>query len=448
MTNFKGWVGSAWHNVTGRLTNREVETGDAAARSNDPPMTNREVEAGDAAARSEAHLGSLNQKGTTDEVQEEGRFLEALRQAQTHMAIPVVWLLGKTQSGKTSIVRALTGSTRAEIGNGFQPCTRTASIYHFPDETTPLIRFLDTRGLGEIHYDPTDDLRQFQDQAHLLMIVVKAMDPNQRAVLEAARMIRRARPNWPILVVQTNLHEGYPHGMNHPPQEVFDQVPWPSEIPSDLARSLTAQRAEFAELGPDLTYVAVDLTREEDGFTPVDYRLPALWKAIEESLPMGLRTILEQDAHERLDDRRRRAHPRIIAHAAAAAAAAAMPIPYLGTPALLSIQTRLAYDLARLYNRPMTPARLGELAAALGVGFLGRLGARELLKVIPGLGSAVSATMAATVTFALGYTLCAYFEALERGDLPNSQLFRELYRRELERGKVKMADYLKSSRRC
>lgn len=175
MTNFKGWVESAWHNVTGRLTNREVEAGDAAARS-------------------EAHLGSLNQEGTTSEVQEEERFLEALRQAQTHMAIPVVWLLGKTQSGKTSIVRALTGSTRAEIGNGFQPCTRTASIYHFPNETTPLIRFLDTRGLGEIHYDPTDDLRQFQDQAHLLMIVVKAMDPNQRAVLEAARMIRRARP--------------------------------------------------------------------------------------------------------------------------------------------------------------------------------------------------------------------------------------------------------------
>ena len=32
---------------------------------------------------------------------------------------PVVWLLGKVQSGKTSIVRELTQATTAEIGNGY-----------------------------------------------------------------------------------------------------------------------------------------------------------------------------------------------------------------------------------------------------------------------------------------------------------------------------------------
>mgnify|MGYP005851394017 CR=1 FL=1 len=426
MADFKGWAGSTWHNVTGRWGKNPVGSGEAAPES--------------AAAPSSTDSEDGQPQG------EERRFREALRQAHARMGVPVVWLLGKTQSGKTSIVRALTGSTRAEIGNGFQPCTRTASIYHFPDETTPLVRFLDTRGLGEVDYDPSDDLRHFQDQAHLLMIVAKAMDPNQRAILDAARAIRRARPTWPILVVQTNLHEGYPHGMDHPPEESFDQVPWPSAVPNDLARRLTAQRGEFAELGQDLAYVAVDLTQEEDGFTPVDYRLPALWKAIEETLPLGLRAVLEQDARERLDDRRRRAHPRIMAHAVAAGAAAAVPIPYVGTPALLSIQTRLAYDLGRLYDRPMTAARLGEIAAALGIGFLGRMGARELLKVIPGLGSAVSGGMAATVTFALGYTLCAYFEALDRGETPDPQLFRELYNREFERGKAKMADYLKSVR--
>ena len=79
-----------------------------------------------------------------------------LRQSNLSLKVPVFWLLGKAQSGKTSIVHAITGSTKAEIGNGFQPCTRTASLYAFPDDATCLLRFLDTRGLGEAGYDPTD----------------------------------------------------------------------------------------------------------------------------------------------------------------------------------------------------------------------------------------------------------------------------------------------------
>ncbi len=67
---------------------------------------------------------------------------------------PVVWLVGKVQSGKSSIIRSLTQSTEAEIGQGFRACTRTARVFDFPGQA-PIIRFLDTRGLGEVAYDPT-----------------------------------------------------------------------------------------------------------------------------------------------------------------------------------------------------------------------------------------------------------------------------------------------------
>src|ERR1700736_5472680 len=85
------------------------------------------------------------------------------------IAAPVVWLLGKTGAGKTAIVSALTGDTRAAIGEGFAPCTRSAAFYDVPAEA-PLLRFLDTRGLGEVDYDPAADIAWCEGRAHLLLV--------------------------------------------------------------------------------------------------------------------------------------------------------------------------------------------------------------------------------------------------------------------------------------
>src|SRR5262249_38128805 len=82
---------------------------------------------------------------------------------------PVFWMLGKTQSGKTSIVRYLTGAERAEIGKGYQPCTRFSSRYVFPMEQTPLLCFLDTRGLDEPSYDPAEDIASFDAETHVVI---------------------------------------------------------------------------------------------------------------------------------------------------------------------------------------------------------------------------------------------------------------------------------------
>ena len=48
------------------------------------------------------------------------------------------WLLGKTQSGKTSIIRYLTGADDAVIGSGFRPCTKTSRQFQFPSPEAPL----------------------------------------------------------------------------------------------------------------------------------------------------------------------------------------------------------------------------------------------------------------------------------------------------------------------
>src|SRR5215469_4596912 len=139
---------------------------------------------------------------------------ESARQSAQATAL-VVWLLGKTGAGKTAIIAALTGDARAEVGLGFEPCTRTARFYDVPPEA-PLLRFLDTRGLGEAGYDPASDMSWCEEQSHLVLVVMQVSDPDQHVVLHALQEARRRHPEWPVVVAQTGLHRLYPAGMAHP----------------------------------------------------------------------------------------------------------------------------------------------------------------------------------------------------------------------------------------
>src|SRR6266700_7293052 len=138
----------------------------------------------------------------------------ALSRLRQGLPPPVIWLFGKVQSGKTAIIHALTGAERVQIGSGFAPCTRWAARYDFPQADFPLAVFLDTRGLGEAGYDPREDCAAFQAEAHMLLVVVKAMDIALEQLLTALKTVLKEKPSWPVVVAQTTLHEGYPPSLH------------------------------------------------------------------------------------------------------------------------------------------------------------------------------------------------------------------------------------------
>ncbi len=372
---------------------------------------------------------------------------EAVAAARSNVPVPVFWLLGKTQSGKSSIVQALTGSTAAEVGNGFRPCTQSSALYPFPTADDAILQFLDTRGLGEARYDPTEDLAVLSDQAHLVLVVIKATDHALAPLIAALEAIQRRKPDWPLVVVQTCLHEGYPtpeteHLLPYP----YDEEPLPRTIPADLRRSLEQQRASLAAFRPQ-RFVPVDLTQPEDDYTPSDYGLDALWSAIEAVLPLGLRRVLEESAELRRavnDARFREAHPHIVSAALSAGASAAVPVPLVEIPVTLAIQTRLLSTVARIYDREFNTQLIAEIGGALGVGFLGRMGIRSLGKAIPVVGSGVSGLYAAASTYALGRTLCSYFSVVRQGAKPDPAAFERIYQEQFEQGKATLADYLEA----
>ena len=343
---------------------------------------------------------------------------------QARRLAPVVWLIGKVQSGKTSIVRALTGASDAEIGAGYRACTRTARIFDFPAEA-PIIRFLDTRGLGETAYDPAADIAYGEEQAHLLLAVVKAMDAGQEAVVEAVRAARARHPDWPVVVAQTTLHEGYeaggaPHVLPYP----FDtEAAAAAAVPEALSRALAHQRTLFSGLPGRgaVRFVPIDLTQPGDGYDPVDYGREALIAALVDVAPGAVRVAVKGLPGASGDAGTRAANPYILGYAAAAGASDALPVA--GLVAVPVLQAAMLRQIAQLYDLNWDRRAYAEFLAALGTGTLVRtastFGIRQLVKLVPVYGQTVGAATAAAASFAATYALgkaaCYYLERRKRG---------------------------------
>lgn len=370
---------------------------------------------------------------------------------------PLVWLLGKVQSGKTSIIRAITAASEAEIGDGFRPCTRTSRLYVFP-EPAPVMRFLDTRGLGEAGYDPAEDLAFSAGAAHVVLAVMRAMDTEQSALFQALRHVREQNPARPIVVAQTSLHEGYDHGDGH-------IVPYPFEpdaaqsaiarIPTDLMRSLAYQRATFDKLPGrgGLLFVPIDLTRPEDNLPPNDYGLDALTEALSIVAPAGMLAALSAMPGFKSDPRARSADPVVMGHAMAAAAGDLVPFPVAGTIAASTIQARMLAQLGRLYGIEWDKRAFAELSAAIGAGTLARvaagIGLRQLAKLLPVYGQTAGAAASAAASFALTYALgkaaVSYLHGRRLGSLDRSAIA-NAYQQAL-RDAFRMAREQRSTRR-
>jgi hypothetical protein len=291
--------------------------------------------------------------------------------SRAQASAPVVWLLGKTGAGKTAIVSTLTGDPRAEVGAGFEPCTRTSAFYDVPREV-PLIRFLDTRGLDEADYEPASDIAWCEGQSHLLLVVMQVADPVQGSVLRVVREARRHHPDWPVVVAQTGLHRLYPVGGKHPDPYPFTGGPddlSKATLPHALRQALSHQRELVADLrGAAPQFVPLDFTLPEDGFVPQDFGIEALRQALEAHGLSAYEALYRAQSDVESDRIRQRARPLIYGYGVAAAGAGAVPVPLVGVGGLASILTLMLRTLAERYRVSWTRNLLARSAAALRSG--------------------------------------------------------------------------------
>ena len=371
----------------------------------------------------------------------EERVAEILETVRAELPTTEALLIGKPQAGKSSIVRGLTGVSVQIVGQGFRPHTQHTERYAYPADELPLLIFIDTVGLGDINQDTqtiidelADALDQETDCARILILTVKINDFATDTLKQVAESLRHNYPNIPCLLAVTCLHEVYPASADHP-----DYPPDYEEV----NRAFAAIKEAFSDVSDRA--VMIDFTLEEDGYTPVFYGLEAFSNTLADLLPeaeaRAIHQLLEEKAGTQLGNLYRDVARRyLLAYSIAAATLAAVPLPFATMPVLTALQVSMVGLLGRLYGQKLTLSQTGGIVSAIAGGFLAQAVGRELVKFIPGLGSAIAASWAAAYTWALGEGACVYFGDLMGGKTPDPQKIQAAMREAFQEAKVRFKE--------
>ena len=365
---------------------------------------------------------------------DEAELAEILAKVRAELPMTEVLLVGKPQTGKSSIIRGLTGVGSEIIGQGFRPHTAYTQRYYYPTDGLPLLSFTDTVGLaagtqqipaviqalnGELQPPAEGSIAR---AAKALVLTVKINDFATDSLRQIVQQIRRQHPEIPCLLAVTCLHEIYPAA-------IADHPTYPPSY-EGLTRAFAELQKQFAPLYDRA--VLIDFTQETDGYRPVFYGLDALVAALADLLPEAEARVMHQllpqaEAGLQIDKLYREAGRRyIVPFAVMAGTLAAVPLPLATMPALTALQVTLVGLLGQLYGQVLTPSQAGGVASAIAGGFVAQLVGRELVKVIPGFGSVVAASWAAAYTWALGEGACVYFGDLLGGKQPDPQKIKQV----------------------
>ncbi|MCQ4161146.1 GTP-binding DUF697 domain-containing protein [Roseomonas sp. GC11] len=340
-------------------------------------------------------------------------FQKQAEQERQRMGKVNILLAGKTGVGKSTLVNAVFGAAVAQTGMG-RPVTQ--GIAWFEPPHLP-VRLCDTKGLEMEAFQPTlaaleaeiergNASRQFDQRIHLLWLCIS--EPGTR-VEEGERQVAKlcARHGIPAVVILTKAI-----GPRAFQETVRAEIPEARHIVRVLAEAWE-ERAPFG--------------------------LPELIAATEQVLPEARQAAFIAAQQVDLERKRRRALKLAAGAAASAAAAAAVPVPVADAAGIFAVNVgmvaAIAVAMGVAMDRDNMLALAASLAGALATSAGGRMVAGQVLKLIPGVGSllggAITATIAASTTYGLGYGfteyLCRFHAA--KGHMPEGDELKEGFRR-------------------
>ena len=346
----------------------------------------------------DAWFGQAFGKAWQDRAEEIGRF---------NLAI-----FGKTGVGKSTLVNAIFGAEIAATGIG-EPVTRAEHLYLHQSGT---LGVLDTRGLevGRDNDTLLEELRDYlhgmrrkplSEQIHVAWYCVRAGD--RRFEPTEADFIRALHGlGLPVILVLTQVPRSVGPGAGgrvHPDAEA-------------LAASIAALDLPIQD-----GLIHYTMARGDEFTGQTAYGLRELLDATFRGAPSGVAHAITAAQQIDFDRKRERAEAAIKVATGAAATAGASPIPFSDAAVLVPLQLTMMASIAVTYGISVERSTAASIAATAAATTAGRSLVGNLLKFVPGAGTAVAGTInasvAGTFTYAMGQAWLRVCERLARGDL-------------------------------
>lgn len=360
---------------------------------------------------------------------------------------PRIFLIGRTGVGKSSLINALCGAYVAPVSDT-RSCTETAQTYQCKDGERTLMEILDTRGIAE-----SDNLNAEISAEDMLINQVKEFSPDvvifmlncthRDDVDSDVNFLKKLSESYaqaynmrlPIVAVVNKCDEMAPSRLKNPNEytesktkKIAEQVQHYKEIivknnlkiddiiaVSSLIDWMTADETEIdADSIESLPVSDIEnLQIAFDGRYHIEELFNILEKAILDfSARMGLRMALKlQEVVRRIANQLNKSF------SAMSATVALSPIPISDIYILLLLQGILVCLIASLSGRDISLDTAKEFVLSMGgiagAGYGFRLLAQQASKILnvfwAGSGSAVSASIAALGTSAIGKAAIAYY---------------------------------------
>ncbi len=360
---------------------------------------------------------------------------------------PRIFLIGRTGVGKSSLINALCGAYVAPVSDT-RSCTETAQTYQCKDGERTLMEILDTRGIAE-----SDNLNAEISAEDMLINQVKEFSPDVAIFMlncthrddvdSDVNFLKKLSESYaqaynmrlPIVAVVNKCDEMAPSRLKNPNEytesktkKIAEQVQHYKEIivknnlkiddiiaVSSLIDWMTADGTEIdADSIESLPVSDIEnLQIAFDGRYHIEELLNILEKAILDfSARMGLRMALKlQEVVRRVANQLNKSF------SAMSATVALSPIPISDIYILLLLQGILVCLIASLSGRDISLDTAKEFVLSMGgiagAGYGFRLLAQQASKILnvfwAGSGSAVSASIAALGTSAIGKAAIAYY---------------------------------------
>jgi uncharacterized protein (DUF697 family)/GTP-binding protein EngB required for normal cell division len=342
----------------------------------------------------------------------EKKFEEEFEKQKREIQKPNLVVVGGTGVGKSSLINRIFGHDAAKTGEG-RPVTKGMNKYE--PKNIPLV-FFDTEGY-EIAKDGTGNRTNFETN-----IIPEIEKMNAGELKDQVHLV------WYCISVTNHRvteydksNIGYFVKHNMKTAVVFTQCDNDEELPDGNGKDAAAFKSEIEKDIPGLSYFQTCANKAElllDIETLIDWSCDALPNdQFRQSFIASQKTSIKKkkDAAYKVVK---------IAVVAAALTAGANPLPFSDSILIVPEQIAMSVKISKIFFFNSAFEATEAFVRSQIISMAGKQLAASLTKLIPGIGQAINAAVAGTITFGLGAGLTeiyarVYEEFLNTGKTPD-----------------------------